>query len=124
MNRLRTALDNANTAGQPQTTEDLRELREAGRLLRTVKNSKLVSGLKGLYGKAKSQYSDLTPEARYGLGGFALSALGSLLLSNGTFGDRLVKSLGYGTLGGLGAYGLKRSGGFAAFQDKIRRMYS
>ena len=61
---------------------------------------------KKLYGK----WNGLSPEMKYALGGFALSALGGAIFSNGSFYDRLMKGLGYGAVGGLGAYGLKRTG--------------
>ena len=68
--------------------------------------TKLISGAT----KVKDFWNGLDPNMRRGLGGMALTGLGSMLFTDGNLFQRLIKGLGYGTLGGAAAYGLSRSG--------------
>lgn len=60
--------------------------------------------------EVKNWWGNLDPNMKRGLGGMALTGLGSMLFTDGNLFQRLIKGLGYGTLGGAAAYGLSRSG--------------
>lgn len=94
----------------PTLKKNLKNVQQLGGVLEDFKGTDLGKMLSSGYGKLKGYYGRLTPAQRYALGGFALSALGGAIFSNGSFYDRLMRGLGYGAVGGLGAYGLKRTG--------------
>lgn len=58
----------------------------------------------------KDQYKKLTPHGKAGLFGGALTGLGTLLLSGGNFGSRLLKALLMGGLGAAGGYSISDKG--------------
>ena len=60
--------------------------------------------------EVKNWWGNLDPNMKRGLGGMALTGLGSMLFTDGNLFQRLIKGLGYGTLGGAAAYGISRSG--------------
>lgn len=74
-----------------------------------LKNPTVKSIINGAHG-AINWWGNLDPNMKRGLGGMALTGLGSMLFTDGNLFQRLIKGLGYGTLGGAAAYGLSRSG--------------
>ena len=74
-----------------------------------LQNPTVKSIINGAHG-AMNWWENLDPNMKRGLGGMALTGLGSMLFTDGNLFQRLIKGLGYGTLGGAAAYGISRSG--------------
>ena len=82
---------------------------EGTKLKEIIQNPTVKSIINGAHGVA-NWWGNLDPNMKRGLGGMALPGLGSMLFTDGNLFQRLIKGLGYGTLGGAAAYGLSRSG--------------
>ena len=99
MAKLRTLAENGQTLAGPEGTK-----------LKQLLQNPTVKSIIGGASDAANWWSNLSPNAKRGIGGAALTGLGSLLFTDGNLFERLMKGISYGTLGGLGAYGLSRSG--------------
>lgn len=96
---VRRMADNGKTLQGPEGTK-LKEI---------LQNPTVKSVINGVHGAA-NWWGNLDQNMKRGLGGMALTGLGSMLFTDGNLFQRLIKGLGYGTLGGAAAYGLSRSG--------------